>query len=348
MFDFLAETLLGDEIKVRSGNTANIHWSRPEPGVMVFEPIAGYSENIIISVAVHGNETAPIEIVNRLISAILNNEYPLNVRLMVIFGNLQAMRQGERYLLVDMNRLFSDHYLRYVSSYETKRAATLQKVVSDFYAKDLNKPRYHFDLHTAIRSSHHIAFGLLPHLASGGYQPAMLNWLKNVGLEALVINHAPAATFSYFTSQQFSANSCTLELGKALPFGENDLEKFSGIDTGLVNLITGQGSARKNAPLMVYKVADVIIKHSDQFKLNVADDVANFTEFPKGYVVASDYITTSGEQVSYQVQEQSEYILFPNRKVKNGLRAGLLLVKSDFKSIVDVSESDINRSLLIP
>jgi len=345
-FDFLAETLDGDEINSSSGRTDTIHWSRPEPGVMIFEPAAGYSENIIISAAVHGNETAPIEIVNRLIIAILKGEYPLHVRLMVMLGNLEAMRQGERYLLVDMNRLFSDHYQRYESCYETQRAATLQRVVADFYAKDVDKARYHFDLHTAIRSSHHIAFGLLPHLASGGYQPAMLNWLQSVGLEALVVNHAPAATFSYFTSQQFSANSCTLELGKAKPFGENELQQFSGINSGLINLVSGKivaennlsksNASEKNAPLAVYKVADVIIKHSDQFKLNVADDVSNFTEFPKGYAIANDYLKETSEEIIYQVQEKSGYILFPNRHVKSGLRAGLLLVKSNFNSIADV------------
>ena len=338
MFDFLAQTLAGDAISSPSGSTEHIHWSRPEPGVMVFEPIAGYSENIVISAAVHGNETAPIEIVNRLITALLNDEYALNVRLMVILGNLDAMRQGERYLLVDMNRLFSDHYLHYQSCYETQRAATLQRVVSDFYGKDVNKPRYHFDLHTAIRSSHHIAFGLLPYLASSRYQPAMLNWLQSVGLEALVVNHAPAATFSYFTSHQFSAHSCTLELGKAKPFGENDLQQFSGIDNGLINLITGSvvvasNVSGNNAPLTVYKVADVIIKHSDQFTLNVADDVPNFSEFAQGYVIATDYVAESGEKVSYQVQQQSEYILFPNRKVKNGLRAGLLLAKAELSTL---------------
>ena len=333
MFDFLAQTLAGDAIISSSGSTEHIRWSRPEPGVMVFEPIAGYCENIVISAAVHGNETAPIEIVNRLITALLNDEYALNVRLMVILGNLDAMRQGERYLLVDMNRLFSDHYLRYESSYETQRAATLQRVVSDFYGKDANKPRYHFDLHTAIRSSHHVAFGLLPYLASGSYQPTMLNWLQSVGLEALVVNHAPAATFSYFTSQQFSANSCTLELGKAKPFGQNELQQFAGIDKGLIDLITGKVVTSSARSLMVYRVADVIIKHSDQFALNVADDVANFTEFPQGYIIASDYISESGEQVSYQVQQQSEYILFPNRKVKNGLRAGLLLAKAELSTL---------------
>ncbi|MEH6454285.1 MAG: succinylglutamate desuccinylase [Psychromonas sp.] len=330
MFDFLAETLAGDEIKTPSGQTSNLHWSRPEAGVIVFEPITGYEKNIVISVAVHGNETAPIEIINKLITDLLTDQFLLNVRLMVIFGNLEAMRQGERYLNVDLNRLFSDHYLRYETSYETRRAARLQQVVTDFYVKDTDKSRLHFDLHTAIRASNHATFGLLPYLQSGRYTPTMITWLKSVGLEALVLNHAPAATFSYFTSNQFDADSCTLELGKANPFGQNDLSQFSGITEGLINLLTGLVvDPSNNTTLVVYKVADVLTKLSDQFKLNVADDVANFSEFPKGYIVATDYDSKSNSEVIYKVEQESGYILFPNRHVKNGLRAGLLLAKGD-------------------
>ncbi|MFT6924959.1 MAG: succinylglutamate desuccinylase [Psychromonas sp.] len=328
MFDFLAETLAGDEIIDASGETGDVAWSRPEPGVMIFEPSCGYSQNIIISAAIHGNETAPIEIINRLIGDILNHQYPLKVRLMVIFGNLEAMRKGERYLKVDLNRLFSDHYLQHECCYETKRAATLQQLVANFYSIGPDKPRAHFDLHTAIRASRHIAFGLLPYQASGCYQATMITWLQSVGLEALVVNHAPAATFSYFSSHQFGANSCTLELGKAKPFGQNDLQQFSGINQGLINLITEQTPDTSiGNTLTVYKVAEVISKRSEQFILNVADDAANFTAFPKGFILASD------RDVKYQVKAENGYILFPNNKVKIGFRAGLLLSKADLSAL---------------
>ena len=328
MFDFLAETLAGDELKSCSGETSTVNWSCPEVGVMLFEPKNGYSQNIIISGAVHGNETAPIEVINQLINAILNNQYALNVRLMVILGNIEAMRQGERYLNIDLNRLFSDHYLQYEPCYETQRAMILQRVVADFYAQDVEKPRFHFDLHTAIRASRHATFGLLPYLHSGNYQSIMINWLKSVRLEALVVNHAPAATFSYFSSAQFAANSCTLELGKANPFGLNDLQQFSGIKQGLINLITGQVvDVNNNQSIAIYNVAAVITKQSAQFELNVADDVDNFTAFPKGYVIASD------GSAYYQVEQEQGYILFPNRNVKCGLRAGLLLLKGELSSI---------------
>lgn len=333
-FDFLSETLAGDEVKQKSGQTASTFWARPEAGVITFEPIKGYQQQVIISVAVHGNETAPIEIVNRLISAILSNQYQLKVRLMIVFGNLEAMRQGKRYLNTDLNRLFNDHHLNYKSCYETQRALTLQRIVSDFYAISPDKPRSHFDLHTAIRTSQHATFGLLPFLHSGVYQPEMLTWLQSVGLEALVVNHEPAATFSYFTSKQFSANSCTLELGKAKPFGKNNLQQFADIEQGIINLITGKVvDVKRSMPLSIYKVADVIVKRSDQFKLNIRDDVANFTEFPKGYLLATDFMSETETEVTYQIENESGYILFPNKKVKNGLRAGLLLVKSELSQL---------------
>lgn len=334
MFDFLAETLAGDNVETRCGTTSEIHWFRPEVGVMIFEPKGGYEKNIVISVAIHGNETAPIEIINHLITAILSHQYTLNVRLMVILGNVEAMRSNERYLNVDLNRLFSDHYLRYEPCYETKRAAILQQVVSNFYAIAPEKPKFHFDLHTAIRASRHVAFGLLPYRADNTFQSEMITWLQSVGLEALVVNHAPAATFSYFSSHQFGANSCTLELGKAMPFGQNNLQQFSGIDKGLIDLITEKKlESILNDTISVYKVADVIIKLSDQFSLNVSDDAENFTEFPKGYVIASDYAANTNSQVNYTVKNESGYILFPNANVKNGLRAGLLLAKSDLADI---------------
>jgi len=334
MFDFLAETLAGDKVTSASGETGSVAWSRPEPGVMIFEPCSGYRQNIIISAAIHGNETAPIEIINSLIGAILNHQYPLKVRLMVIFGNLEAMRHNQRYLNVDLNRLFSDHYLQHESCYETQRAATLQQVTADFYSTDPDKPRAHFDLHTAIRASRHLAFGLLPYQELGCYQGAMITWLQSVGLEALVVNHAPAATFSYFSSHQFGAHSCTLELGKAKPFGQNDLQQFSGINQGLIDLITEQPlDTSIGNTLTVYKVAEVITKRSDQFIFNVADDAANFTAFPKGFILASD------RDVKYSVKAESGYILFPNNQVKIGFRAGLLLTKCDLSAITLVASS---------
>ncbi|MHA2937250.1 succinylglutamate desuccinylase [Vibrio sp. RC27] len=322
MFDFLAETLTGDKMSSTSGQTEYLTWSRPAPGMISLEPNATTRKSVVISVGIHGNETAPIEIVSSLVSNLLSGHQALKVRLMVIIGNLEAMRSEKRYLNIDMNRLFSDHYLRYKPCYETQRAQEIQQVMTDFYSAERQHIRHHFDLHTAIRSSHHLRFGVLPYLREGNYCAESLSLLQSMGLEALVINHAPSATFSYFSSNEFGAASCTLELGKAKPFGANDLRQFNRIEQGLIDVISDVlPRDAVSSELQVYRVAEVLTKTSPQFKLNVDDDVKNFTAFPKGFVLTSD-----GE-AEYRVQPETGYILFPNNHVNVGFRAGLLLEK---------------------
>lgn len=329
MFNFLAETIESDDVLVDSGKTDAFTWSRPSPGVIAFEPKVKTDKSIVISVGVHGNETAPIEIVSRLINALLTGKQRLKVRLLVIVGNLEAMRQGKRYLAIDLNRLFSDHYIDHAVCYETQRAKSLQQVMQDFYSVAPENTKFHFDLHTAIRASHHKTFGLLPYLNSARYDNELLTWLQSIGLEAVVVNHEPAATFSYFSSNEFGAASCTLELGKAKPFNENDLQAFTGIEQGLINLISGENScANENSSLEVYKVAEVIIKSSEQFRLNVADDVENFTAYTQGYILSTD------GKIQRPIQEEVVYILFPNNQVRVGFRAGLLLQKGNLLEII--------------
>jgi len=329
MFNFLEETLKGEKVNLESGQTSRLAWSRPAEGVILFEPKNASDKSVVISVGIHGNETAPIEIVSELINRLLKDQYPLKVRLLVIIGNVEAMREGKRYLQVDMNRLFNGNHKNHQEGYETQRAKQLETIMTDFYEAAPEHKKFHFDLHTAIRSSHHTRFGLLPYLSKGDYNPSMLTWLRTIGLEAVVINHAPAPTFSYFSSHQFSAASCTLELGKANPFTKNDLQQFTGIEQGLINLISNQN---KQAPstndLQVYKVAEVLTKSSEQFKLHIDDDVKNFTAFKKDFILASE-----GDKY-HTVQQKTGYILFPNKHVKIGFRAGLLLKKAEELSIM--------------
>jgi succinylglutamate desuccinylase len=136
-----------------------------------------------------------------------------------------------------------------------------------------------------------------------------------------LLHSKPASTFSYFTSQTFGADSLTLELGRARPFGQNRLEDFSGIDQALRRLVSGaEQLAEWDAPRMrLFTAKYDLVKHSDAFVLHLDDEVKNFTLLADGFVIAEDGAKR------YVAQGGDERILFPNPKVKNGLRAGIVV-----------------------
>lgn len=73
--------------------------------------------------------------------------------------------------------------------------------------------------------------------------------------------------------------------------------------------------------LQLFSVAREIIKHSDNFHLHLPADIENFSELSKGYLLAEDLA-----EMRWVVEEEGARIIFPNPKVRNGLRAGILIV----------------------
>lgn len=90
------------------------------------------SQSVVLSAGIHGNETAPIEILNQLVSDLLASQLPLAVRLLVILGNPPAIRAGERYLTADINRMFGGRYKNHSLTDEARRAEILEQKVGSF------------------------------------------------------------------------------------------------------------------------------------------------------------------------------------------------------------------------
>jgi succinylglutamate desuccinylase len=174
-------------------------------------------------------------------------------------------------------------------------------------------------MHTAIRASVFEQFALLPYT---GTPPArmMVEWLGDARIAAVLLHTAKGNTYSHFTAEQCGALACTLELGKVRPFGQNDLARFAAADRAVRRLVSG-AACDADAPLpRVFTVIGQITKRSDALELFVAADVANFTAFPRGTVLAQD------GDYRYTVTHDEERLVFPNPSVKPGLRAGLLVV----------------------
>ncbi|MGU7815060.1 succinylglutamate desuccinylase [Burkholderia sp. AW49-1] len=330
--DFLAFTLAGDAPAVKDGTCAGdaVRWQWLGDGMLQLEPAladgAGSAASVLVSAGVHGDETAPIELLSMLVRDLAAATLPLACRLLVVLGNVPAMRAGERYLDDDLNRLFSGRHAKAPASREAPRAMQLEAAAAAFFtAAPAGSARWHVDMHTAIRASVFEQFALLPHTGTPPTR-AMIEWLGGARIAAVLLHTAKGNTYSHYTAEHCRALACTLELGKVRPFGQNDLSRFAPADRAVRELVSGAWGGHPprdvdHPPLpRVFTVIDQITKRSDALELFVAADVANFTAFPRGTVLAQD------GDYRYTVQHDEERIVFPNPTVKPGLRAGLLVV----------------------
>ncbi|MCF6193994.1 MAG: succinylglutamate desuccinylase [Kangiellaceae bacterium] len=333
--DFLSFTRQWDKLSInarslelKEGVNKGVKVTLKDIGIIQFEPKLPSDTYLVISSGIHGNETAPIEIVDQFIMDIWSGKLNVKVNLLLIIGNPPAVNISKRFETQNLNRLFCGRYLDCTDKdYETRRAEILEKCVSDFYAmsdeRSSSVNRYHFDLHTAIRGSQYEKFVLYPYLDGRKVDKNHIAFFGGADISVVLLGNQPVGTFCYFTSHKFKAMSATVELGKVLPFGENDMNKFSGIDHNLRCLIE-DAEPRKvsfsNEHYKVFNIKQEIIKANEDFNLLLDDDVKNFTSFEKGHLLASD-----GKNEKYIVEKDGEAIVFPNNKVPVGQRVGVLL-----------------------
>ena len=277
--------------------------------------------DLLIASGIHGNETAPIELACGLLDAILDGRLVPKARVLFALGNPEAIRQGVRYLDDDLNRLFGKDAAHTGDGPAAVRARALEDAVRQFFAQSDMRWRLHYDLHTAIRGSKIEKFAIYPFPHETGFDANEIARLGRCGIEAVLLQSKPSPTFSYYTRRHCGAHGFTLELGKARPFGHNQVVDLHLLAAELLALINGEEVPAQTGPApTLYSVSREVIKHTDAFVLHVADDVENFTELPRGMTLADD---ATGPFV---VDEVDARIVFPNPKVKNGLRAGLVVV----------------------
>ncbi|TCM68091.1 succinylglutamate desuccinylase [Acinetobacter calcoaceticus] len=394
MFDFLGLLLQQQQPQSQFGETKDLNWQWLDNGILELTPRHAYEKDIVLSAGIHGNETAPIELLAQLCLDLLSGKLRLGVRLLCILGNPAAIRSGQRYIENDLNRMFCGAYLKLGDAEEPRRAQTLEQQVTRFFERHpIQSKRYHFDLHTAIRASLLPTFALFPY-QTHAYDQYVLQCLEAADLDAIVYHNAVGRTFTHFSSSNHLAASVTLELGQARPFGQNDLHQFAAIDRVIRAVVSEQRLPSRQKPrLRQFKVIDSIIKTAEDFQLNLTDDAANFSVFHQNDIIAtqskaktfkaeqlkselskpdqeSQIVVNEGcyahqsasasdeqiqvaasntiqplttldcreqpaygnlalqpepENYDYVVSQPQVFILFPNPKVKQGLRAALVL-----------------------
>ncbi|MFC3095920.1 succinylglutamate desuccinylase [Alteromonas sediminis] len=295
------------------------------PGIISFEPAKSLGKSIVYSCGVHGNETAPIEICDELVTAILNEDIQIQHRLLILFGNLAAMDTATRFIEENMNRLFCNEHANPTvpTNPERQRAALLEQSVSTFFETAApSDTRYHYDLHTAIRASKNEKFAVYPFLHGKKHNKAQLAFLADCGVKTILLSQSPTTTFSYYSSVTHGAHAFTVELGKVKPFGQNDMSRFAAAKRALFDLLTQEDYQPQSdlSDTLLYTVNQVINKHHQDFALHFDDDTPNFTDYPKGTVLASE---TGAE---YIAEVDGEAIVFPNADVAIGQRALLTVI----------------------
>jgi len=301
-----------------------------DTGVLLFEPdnATDSEKDLLISSGIHGNETAPIEIVNQLVGEIFQGKTQVKNRTLFIIGNPASMNLSQRFVEENLNRLFCGKFKNFLGAYESKRAKNLEQYVTDFFQASANTEpnRFHYDLHTAMRASKYKRFVVYPYRGEKPWDKQQLEFFHASGVSTVLLGHAASGTFSYYTSSTFNAHAFTVELGKVKPFGENDMSEFQAITDNLRHLIQGERVPTepfKVEQFKLFRVLHDLTKQTDDFKLHITDDMENFTSLPVGFLLSED-----GDN-RYITQQEGESLIFPNPKVKKGQRAGLIVVPTE-------------------
>ena len=320
--DWLERVLARDDLPL-AGSTEQFSWHIPVEGVLFIEPLVPESSrSVVLSAGIHGNETAQIEVLNHLVTDLFASRIVPETRILIILGNIDAMLVAERFIDINMNRLFNGQHRKADQSLpEVIRAASLEQQVDEFFKNAPSSDNWHLDLHTAIRGSYRERFAIHPYAPGLEVLDESLNILASASINTLLCMENSGSTFSSHSGLHWQAQSFTVELGQVAPFGENDLVCFQDVYQMLVNLISGESATGSAADVEQFRVVHEITHPGKGFELNLSEDGYNFTRFEKG-----DWVYKTPD-TAYQVGGEAQYIVFPNTRVAAGQRAGLLLEK---------------------
>lgn len=309
---------------------SGIHCQLISRGVLQITPPLHdhHSKDIVLSSGVHGNETAPIELIQDLAQAILVERIIPVHRLLLIIAHPHAINQSTRFIDENMNRLFQG--INPERTIDCIVANQLQKAVKQFYelSTTLHPDRWHLDLHCAMRRSLHYTFAVSPYSHQPSRGSKLFSFIQQAQLDAVLLSHSISPTFSWFSAEKYAAQALTVELGKVNQFGHNDLSLLDHFNHAMINLVTkNEVETAWNHKVEVYKVNRTLMKTTTQFHFDFPSDLPNFTYFNEGDSLGAD------SEILFIADQGGEAIVFPNPNVALGQRAALMVKKT--KIILD-------------
>lgn len=311
----LSQEMPSGEITLDNGISAILH----ERGVLEVVPATQSEEtkSIILSCGIHGDETAPMELVDKIVDDIFSGFQPLEHRCLFIIAHPEATNQHTRFVEENLNRLFDER--AHNPTKEVAIADNLKVIVNRFYAGVEEHLRWHLDLHCAIRGSKHYTFAVSPKTRHPVRGRELFDFLSSGHIEAVLLSNAPSSTFSWFSAENYAAQALTLELGQVARIGENNLEKLIAFDLAMRDLIGGTQAEHLPKATKMYRVSRTLVRLHEEFDFLFDDDVENFTTFKHGEVFGRD-----GDK-PLMAKNDDEAIVFPNRRVAVGQRAALMV-----------------------
>ncbi|MCZ4373476.1 succinylglutamate desuccinylase [Vibrio diazotrophicus] len=277
------------------------------------------TKNIVISCGIHGDETAPMELIDKLVNDILSGFQTVNERCLFIIANPEATKLHKRSLDEDLNHLFDEK--AHEESKELAIADNLKLVIKDFYAESDVKSRWHLDLHCAFRDSKHYSFAVSPKSRHPVRSKELLDFVENGHIDAVMFSNAPASTFSWYSAEIYAAQAMMIELGRVAEIGSNDLQCLTAFDLSLRDLVSRSQSEHLPRKATMYRVSRTIVRIHDDFDFLFDDNISNFTSFMHGEVFGHD-----GDK-PLMAKNEEEAIVFPNRHAAVGERAALMVCK---------------------
>ncbi len=337
--EFLKVTISGLPFEKCTWTLGNgVEVCHQDVGILVFKS-PNAKRNVVISSGIHGDETAPIELVDKLAKSLLAGDVTPQANVMLVIGHPDAINAHTRFLKENMNRLFKQE--NDTANIERVIANRLQHCVTEFFRLDsISGEKWHLDLHSAIRGSKHYMFAVLPHTTKPQQNGSLAVFLQQSAMDALMISDAPSGTFSWYSAEHHDALAATLEMGRVAPLYHNDLSEFEFLEKALISLMT-EGDAKSanwiEGKTAVYQVCRTIYKTSNSFKLGFSGSAENFTWFPSGSLLAEE------DGKTYVADEDGESVVFPNANVAIGQRACLLV-----KPVSISTEGKITVQCILP